>query len=105
MNSINKIITCISYLILPILIISAELTDTERLKIEQAIPKKATIQPKKARKILVTNFVNIKGNPGYGHTSIPYGNLALKLMGEKTGAYEMVLNNDTLMFKPENPIY
>lgn len=102
MNSINKIITCISYLILPILIISAELTDTERLKIEQAIPKKATIQPKKARKILVTNFVNIKGNPGYGHTSIPYGNLALKLMGEKTGAYEMVLNNDTLMFKPEN---
>jgi type 1 glutamine amidotransferase/HEAT repeat protein len=83
-------------------VLSADLTEVERQKIEKAIPQKATVQPKKTRRLLVTNFVNIKDRPGYGHTSIPHGNLALELMGRSTGAYEMVVNNDTLMFRPEN---
>jgi type 1 glutamine amidotransferase/HEAT repeat protein len=83
-------------------LLAAELTDQERLKIEKAIPAKATVKPKKARKLLVTNFVHIKDKPGYGHTSIPHGNLALELMGQQTGAYKMVQNNDTLLFRPEN---
>jgi type 1 glutamine amidotransferase len=81
---------------------SVDISQDEWERIEKAIPGKATVQPKKARKLLVTNFVNIKDRPGYGHASIPHGNLALKLMGQKTGAYEMVLNNDTLQFRPEN---
>jgi type 1 glutamine amidotransferase/HEAT repeat protein len=88
------------FFLIPLL--SAELTKEERLKIEKAVPAKASVQPKKTRRLLVTNFVNIKKNPGYGHTSIPHGNLALQLMGKATGAYEMVINNDTLMFRKEN---
>jgi len=37
-----------------------------------------------------------------GHNSIPYANYAIKMMGDKTGAYETFFSNDTMIFKPEN---
>jgi type 1 glutamine amidotransferase/sugar phosphate isomerase/epimerase len=72
-------------------------TDEERAKIENAIPKTAPATPKKARRILVFNR-----NTGYGgHPSIPHATLAIQLMGQKTAAYETVVSDDPNIFKPE----
>jgi len=80
----------------------APLPDSTRLLIEQAIPAQASAKTVKPRKILVCTLNKRDGKMIKGHGSIPYANYALKLMGEKTGAFEVVFSNDTLMFKPEN---
>lgn len=62
----------------------------ERQKIEAALPQQAPAKPKKERKLLVMDL-----NVAYpGHRSIPHENLALELMGKRTGAYEAVFSND-----------
>lgn len=66
-------------------------------KIEDAVPARATAIPKQPRKLLVFNLCE-----GYRHSSIPYWDKALEVMGRKTGAYEVVFSNDMSIFKPEN---
>ena len=62
----------------------------ERRKIEAALPQRAPAVPKRPRKLLVMDL-----NVSYGgHRSIPHANLAVELMGKRTGAYEAVFNND-----------
>jgi type 1 glutamine amidotransferase len=75
----------------------AEVSTKELQKIEQAVPAKATVQPTKPRKLLVFNLCN-----GYKHSSIPYWDKALEIMGHKTGAYSVVISSDMNEFKPEN---
>jgi len=61
-----------------------------KAQIDAAIPSKAVVAPKKARKLLVLDL-----NVAYGgHQSIPAENYALAQMGKRTGAYEAVFNND-----------
>lgn len=71
-------------------------------KIENAIPKKASAVPKQSRKLLIFNLDIWNGAVRKGHTSIPYGNLALEMMGRKTKAYETVVSDDIAMFRPQN---
>jgi type 1 glutamine amidotransferase len=67
-----------------------EVTPEERAKIEAAIPAKAPAVPKKPRRLLVFDL-----NVGYGgHASIPYANLAMQLMGEKTGSFAATISSD-----------
>jgi type 1 glutamine amidotransferase len=67
----------------------------DRQKIEAALPQRAPAMPKKPRKLLVMDF-----NVAYGgHRSIPHANLAIELMGKKTGAYEAVFSNDLANLK------
>lgn len=73
------------------------ITPEELQKIENAVPKKATARPRKARKLLVFN----RGK-GLVHTAIPYGAKAIELMAEKTGTFEVVQTEDPSIFKPEN---
>ncbi len=80
----------------------AAISPEERKSIEDAIPKKAPAVPKRPRKLLVFNLDIWDGLVRKGHASIPYGNLALEMMGRKTGAYETVVSNDIAMFRPEN---
>jgi len=80
----------------------ADISVEERAKIEKAIPQKAYAQPEKPRTILVTNLNIRNGKPGAGHASIELGDLAVKLMGERTGAFDVVFSNDTSMFTTEN---
>ncbi|RQW10746.1 hypothetical protein EH222_01850, partial [candidate division KSB1 bacterium] len=80
----------------------AEISAEEKEKIKNAIPEKALAQPKQTRKILVMNLHVRDGEVGYGHASTPCGNLALELMGQETGAYEITVSDDTLMFKKDN---
>ncbi|MCK4627532.1 MAG: hypothetical protein KAT56_00940, partial [Sedimentisphaerales bacterium] len=56
-------------------------TAKEIQKIEQAAPIKATVRPGQPRKLLVINLCK-----GYKHSSIPYWDVALEIMGKKTGA-------------------
>ncbi len=80
----------------------AEISADEREKIQDAVPSRACAQPAEPRKLLITTLNVKKGQPGYGHKSIPHGLLAFQLLGEKTGAYDVVVSNDTLMFTKEN---
>jgi type 1 glutamine amidotransferase/HEAT repeat protein len=72
-------------------------TAEEIQKIEQAAPAKATVRPGQPRKLLVINLCK-----GYVHSSIPYWDQALEIMGKKTGAYTTVISSDLNMLKPSN---
>jgi type 1 glutamine amidotransferase/sugar phosphate isomerase/epimerase len=62
----------------------------EKQKIDVALPTEAPAKPKKPRKLLVLDL-----NIAYGgHRSIPAENYALAMMGQKTGAYEAVFDNN-----------
>lgn len=66
-------------------------------KIKAALPDKAPAQPKQPRKILIFSKTN-----GFRHGSIPVGVMALKMLGEKTGAWTVFHSEDDEMFEPRN---
>ena len=74
------------------------ISDEERALVEKAIPASAPATPKKPRRLLVMDL-NIGRR---GHPSIPHANLAIELMGKRTGAFEAVHSNDLSMLKAEN---
>jgi type 1 glutamine amidotransferase len=66
-------------------------------KIKDALPEKATAQPAKPRKVLLFSRCE-----GFRHTDgILGGNLAFKLMGEKTGAFTCEESTEMDVFEPE----
>ncbi len=71
-------------------------TPEELSKITQAMPEKATAKPQKARKVLVFNLTR-----GFRHSSVPVAAKALEVMGQKTGAFEIVSSEDIGLFEPE----
>jgi type 1 glutamine amidotransferase len=74
-----------------------QLKDEEIAKIKAAMPDKAVVKPEKARKMLV--FWRCET---FFHTVIPVANEALKIMGEKTGAFEVtVVTDDYSVFNAE----
>jgi type 1 glutamine amidotransferase len=75
-------------------------TDEERQLIEQAVPAEAPTPPAAGRKLLVVTLNVRDGKVGRGHKAIGYANLAIELMGSRTGAYETVFSNDVSMFEP-----
>ena len=79
-----------------------EISPEDRQKVEAAIPTAARATPRKPRLMLVMNLNIRKGEVRGGHGSIPYGNLALELMGKKTGAYEILLSDDVELWRPES---
>ena len=75
-----------------------EVTPEERARIEAALPAKAPAVPKKPRQLLVYDR-----NVAYGgHASIPYANLAMQLMGEKTGSFAATLSSDPAALEPSS---
>ncbi|MDD2600125.1 MAG: ThuA domain-containing protein [Kiritimatiellae bacterium] len=70
-----------------------------RARLEAALPLKAPVVPKRARKLLIFDL-----NVGYGggHASIPVANEAFTLMGKKTGAFETTVTRDPAIFKRES---
>ena len=73
-----------------------EVTAEEVQKIERALPRRATVRISEPRKLLI--FWRCEG---FFHTSIPVVNKALELMGEKTGAYDVVITDDYSVFTPQ----
>jgi type 1 glutamine amidotransferase len=74
-------------------------TDEEIKKMEDAMPAKPAVEPNKPRKLLV---IDLLGRGAFYHDSIPYWNKALEIMGEKTGAFSVVVSEDVNMFSAEN---
>jgi hypothetical protein len=66
-----------------------KVTDEEIAKIKAAMPEKAVAKPAKPRKMLV--FWRCET---FFHTVIPVANEALKIMGEKTGAFQVTAVTD-----------
>lgn len=70
----------------------------ERERIAQALPAKAPARPLKPRKLLIFTL-----NVGYGgHPSIQHACEALARMGEKTGAFSVVVSRDPEIFQRES---
>lgn len=65
--------------------------------IEAAMPTEAAATPAKPRKLLVLSLCQ-----GFKHSSIPYWAKALEIMGEKTGAFSVVLSEDLNDLNAEN---
>ena len=63
--------------------------DEVRAKIVAAIPKQAYAAPKKRRKLLVIESLH-----GMSHNTIPHTNVMIQEMGNITGAWEAVFDND-----------
>jgi len=76
-------------------------SDEFRKQIELAIPPKAFAASVKPRKLLVLNLHVNDGQVLTGHSSITYANYAIKLIGERTGAYQAYFSRDTLVFQKE----
>ena len=67
-------------------------------KIISALPDRATVKPDKPRRLLIFDL-----NVNYGgHLSSAYANVAFKLMGEKTEAFEAIVSSDINVFKKES---
>ena len=73
----------------------AELLSEDMKKaIDAGAPRKAIVQPKKPRRLLVTDIQMYSG-----HDTIPHGTLMLELMGEYTGAFVPTFSNDLDLLK------
>jgi type 1 glutamine amidotransferase/sugar phosphate isomerase/epimerase len=75
--------------------------DSLKKMIGEAVPGTPLAGLDKPAKLLVFNLHLFHDEVRKGHPSIPYTNYAIKLMGEKTGAWETWFSSDTLVFMPE----
>lgn len=73
--------------------------DVELLKIENAAPEKSSVKPKKTRKVLVYSHPS-----GFKHSSIPTGVKGLRVLAEKTQAFEATFTLETKEFTSEGLI-
>jgi type 1 glutamine amidotransferase len=80
-----------------------EVSPEERARIEAALPATAPATPRKPRKLLVFDRQGIYNGRQYGgHASIPHANLAVQLMGEKTGAFTATLSSEPAAISAAN---
>ncbi len=66
-------------------------------KIEKIAPASAEVQAQKTRKILVFDRFT-----GFDHWVIPHTTQVIKVLGEKTGAYEVRITKDVFCFEKNN---
>ncbi|MDZ8117531.1 ThuA domain-containing protein [Pontiella agarivorans] len=72
-------------------------TEQEKKRIAEAMPKKPIVKPKKDRSVLLYS-----ATAGARHWSIPIGKVAFEQMAEQSGAFEIVISDDPEHFKSEN---
>jgi len=93
---------CVVWVALGALLAPAQqLPPEQRESVDAALPARAPVKPRKARRLLVTGLCIRDGKVIRGHPSIAAGNYAVEQMGQRTGAYEAVLSNDVEMFRPD----
>ncbi len=79
----------------------AQLTDDQARRIEAAVPHEARVPPQQPRRVLIWNTPFMEQCPHKGY-SVPQAEYAMRLLGEKTGAFEAVVSDDVAMYLPEN---
>ncbi len=98
--------TCLTGALLAALLAAAGLSlaapaaakDDEALKkIREAVPDEPIAKPARPRKLLV-----FTKTAGFRHDSIPVGVAALRILGEKTGAFTITHSEDTAALEPES---
>ena len=80
---------------------SAQLTEQQARRIEAAVPQQARVAPKKPRRVLIWNTPFMEQSPHKGYC-IPQGDYAMRMLGEKTGAFDPVVSDDVALYLPEN---
>ncbi len=70
------------------------LTADMRAQIDAATPRKAIVEPKKPRKMLVTDIQEYVGHP-----TVPHGNYLVEQIGKYTGAFTPTFSNDPELLK------
>ncbi|MCP5536746.1 MAG: ThuA domain-containing protein [Akkermansiaceae bacterium] len=73
----------------------AQKPDSRTAEITQAVSALKAVKPAKERKLLVFCVTR-----GYRHGSISTGQIAMRVMGEKTGAFTAVVSDDLDNFEP-----
>ncbi len=73
------------------------LTDEWIQKIEKLAPAKAEIQPVKNHKVLVFSLFT-----GYDHWVVPHTDAVMKVLAEKTAAFEVEFSKDIYQFEKKN---
>jgi len=71
-------------------------TPDEISKMQAAMPTAPAVKPQGPRKLLVINLCN-----GFKHSSIPYWDKALEIMGQKTKAFAVTISSDMSVFNTE----
>jgi len=66
-------------------------------KIRDIAPGKPEIQPVKTRKVLMFSRFT-----GYNHWVVPHTNEVIKVLGEKTGVFDVVISTDIFSFEKQN---
>jgi type 1 glutamine amidotransferase len=78
-----------------------QVTEQQAERMRAAVPSKATVTPKKPRRVLIWNTPFMDKSPHKGYT-IPQAEYAMTLLGRRTGAFEPVVSDDVAMYLPEN---
>ncbi len=76
---------------------SFPVTDEWKAQIEKLAPAQATFPTKKKHKILLFSLFT-----GFNHWVVPHTAAVVKILGEKSGAFEVVSSNDIAMFEKNN---
>lgn len=97
-----KRIVAISLVVLLSLTVKAQIKEFECNekwinKIEEIAPVQPEVQPKKFRKILVFDKFT-----GFDHWVTPHTSQVIKILGQKSGAYETVITKDLSFFEAKN---
>ena len=72
-------------------------------QIRKAAPAKARVKPVRARRVLIWNTpAHLMAKDPHKGYCIPYGEHAMKTLGQKTGAFTPVVSDDLSVFLPES---
>jgi len=74
-----------------------DVTDAWKAKIEQLAPAKTTFPTKKKHKVLLFSLFT-----GFNHWVVPHTAAMVEILGQKSGAFEVVPSNDIMMFEKNN---
>lgn len=84
------------FLMLPVSLLAEVPKDNWEAKVLEGVEGLQAVEVKKPRKLLVYAVTR-----GFRHKSIPTGKFAMRVLGEKTGAFEAVISDDMAHFEPE----
>ena len=81
-----------------------QVTEQQAKQIQSAVPYTTSVIPKKPRRVLIWNTPFMEQSPHKGY-SIPQAEYAMRLLGEKSGAFEPVVSNDVAVVRSyEHPV-
>ena len=76
---------------------SFDVTDAWKAQIEKLAPAKTTFPSKKKHKVLLFSLFT-----GFNHWVVPHTAAVVEILGQKSGAFEVVSSNDIAMFEKNN---